>query len=123
MPVKFHTEDSKKKISDALKGIPRPDSVKQAISKKNKTSVRGMKMVKDGEIKKVSYDEIVNHIEDGWFFKSKMIWMNNGEKHCTKTASKWEEWLDRGWSWGSLTELNQSPCYHCGQRGCTENHY
>lgn len=118
-----HTEESKRKIAQSKLGIPRPDHVKEAISQKNKYTVRGIKLIKDDEVKKVPYNEVEYHINDGWDFKSERIWMNNGERHVTKSVKKWKQLLDEGWKFGTLTELNKPACYHCGQRDCNTNHY
>lgn len=102
------TETTRNKMRDAKKGIPRDEETKQKISEKNKIAVRGMKMVKGGHEKKVDYDEIFDYLSDGWFFKNDRIWMNNGERHVLKVASRFDYWLDQGWTWGTITELNNT---------------
>ena len=108
------TQEQKDHISRCNTGNYHSLETKKAISAKNSKSVRGVKMVKDGQQLKVDYDDIMDRLEDGWFFKSNRVYMNNGTKHMHKLTSTVEKWLDLGWEFGTLSHLNWKTCFKCG---------
>ena len=89
---------------------------KKNIGSKNKTAVRGVKLIKDREVKKVSYRDIIPHLENGWIFKAEKVYMNKDGKSMHKLTQSWAKWIDLGWEWGSLASHNLKTCIHCGYR-------
>lgn len=110
------TQEQKDHISRCNTGNTHSLETKKAISAKNSKAVRGVKMVKDGVQQKIDYDDIMDHLENGWFFKSNRVYMNNGTKHMHKLTSTVEKWLDLGWEFGTLSHLNEKTCFHCGDK-------
>lgn len=95
---------------------PRSLETKKNIAEGNKIAVRGVKLMKDKEVKKVTYKDIVKHLEDGWIFKSQKVYMNKNGKSMHKLTSTWEKWINLGWTWGSLSSDNLKTCIKCGCR-------
>ena len=95
---------------------PRSLETKNSIGGKNKTSVRGVKLIKNKVVKKVSYKDIIPHLEDGWIFKAEKVYMNKDGKSMHKLTQSWEKWIDLGWEWGSLATDNLKTCINCGCR-------
>jgi len=122
------TQAQKDHISRCNTGNTHTLETKKAISEKNSKSVRGVKMVKDGAQHKVSYEDISDYLDKGWFFKSNRVYMNDGTIHMHKLTSTVDKWLDQGWEFGTLSHLNQKTCFHCGdkyigscpKRGCND---
>ena len=110
------TQEQKDHISRCNTGNTHSLETKIAISAKNSKSVRGVKMVKDGQQLKVDYDDIMEHLDNGWFFKSNRVYMNNGVKHMHKLTTTVEKWLDLGWEFGTLSHLNWKTCFQCGMK-------
>ncbi len=110
------TQEQKDHISRCNTGNTHSLETKKAISAKNSKAVRGVKMVKDGVQQKIDYDAIMDHLDNGWFFKSNRVYMNNGIKHMHKLTSTVQKWLDLGWEFGTLSHLNEKTCFHCGDK-------
>jgi hypothetical protein len=112
------TQEQTDHISRCNTGNTHTLQTKAAISEKNSKSVRGVKMVKDGIQRKIDYDDILDHLDNGWFFKSNRVYMHNPEKtkHMHKLTSTVDKWLDLGWEFGTLSHLNQKTCFHCGDK-------
>jgi|13_taG_2_1085334.scaffolds.fasta_scaffold02015_9 hypothetical protein len=99
---------------------PRSLETKKNISERNKRAVRGVKLMKGTEVKKVSYDDIIPHLESGWIFKAQKVHMNKDGKSMCKLTASWRKWIDLGWEWGSLATHNLKTCIHCGVRDKAE---
>lgn len=95
---------------------PRSLETKKNISEGNKRAVRGVKLIKGSEVKKVSYEDIIPHLESGWIFKAQKVYMNKDGKSMHKLTASWEKWIDLGWEWGSLATDNLKTCINCGCR-------
>lgn len=75
------------------------------IGTANSVKNRRMKMMHNGDEKRVPYDQIEQHLEDGWIFKAKKINVNNGERNKLINPKDWYDYIDEGWEWGSLSTL------------------
>lgn len=108
-------DNSMKTIKDG-RHRPRSLETKRNIGEGNKTAVRGVKLLKNKVVKKVSYEEIIPHLEDGWIFKAQKVYMNKDGRSMHKLTASWQKWIDLGWTWGSLATDNLKTCIHCGCR-------
>ena len=77
------------------------------IGMKNSISNRKMKLIKNGDQIRSPYEQIMSHLEDGWFFKATKINVNNGEKTKMINSTDWEMYIADGWNWGSLSTYKE----------------
>lgn len=116
-----HTQETRDKMSEAKSGQNHPmygvkgeehpnwgknhtNETKQKIGKTNSQAVRGIKLIKDKEVEKTPYNQILQRLNDGWTFKGKHFMINNGVDYQRIIPTyRFDEFFpDKGWFFGSL---------------------
>jgi hypothetical protein len=89
----------------------REDAARKIGEKNSKSNRRAKMFIRDEEgnitYERVPYEDIPQFIENNWWFTAKKINMNNGDRNKLIDPKDWEEYIDEGWDWGSLSTFNK----------------